>query len=148
LTPITYVESRRGFLNQTGVGLGMAALRSLLQQSNLRADNPLDIKVAHFAPKAKSVIYLHMIGAPSQLDLFDPKPELVKRDHEVCPDSLLAGRKFAFLSQIFSLKRRAPVYSLIVEQLSQLLPEAFTPSPPLPSPPLPSQPNPTQLSFD
>ncbi len=38
-----------------------------------------------------------MIGAPSQLDLFEPKPELNKRDNEVCPDSLLNGRKFAFI---------------------------------------------------
>lgn len=38
-----------------------------------------------------------MIGAPSQLDLFEPKPELVERDREVCPDSVLAGRKFAFI---------------------------------------------------
>jgi len=38
-----------------------------------------------------------MIGAPSQLDLLEPKPELVKRDREVCPDSVLAGREFAFI---------------------------------------------------
>jgi len=46
---------------------------------------------------ARSVIYLHMIGAPSQLDLFDPKPELVRRDGEACPESLLNGQRFAFL---------------------------------------------------
>jgi hypothetical protein len=43
------------------------------------------------------VIYLHMVGAPSQLDLFDPKPELRRRDGELCPESLLRGRRFAFL---------------------------------------------------
>ncbi|MCY2974822.1 MAG: DUF1501 domain-containing protein [Planctomycetota bacterium] len=129
MTPITYVESRRGFLNQTGVGLGMAALGSLLQQSNLRADNPLDIKVGHFAPKAKSVIYLHMIGAPSQLDLFDPKPELVKRDKEVCPDSLLAGRKFAFIGGELRLSGspfKFAQHGKCGHQISQLLPHLAT----------------------
>jgi hypothetical protein len=88
---------RRDFLRQGGLCLGTAALGSLLQQSTASADNPLSPRKGHFESRAKSVIYLHMIGAPSQLDLFDPKPELIKRDNQVCPESFLLGRRFAFI---------------------------------------------------
>lgn len=98
MQPLTYVGSRRTFLNRSGVSLGLAALGSLLSREAARAEsNPLAAKVGHFAAKAKNVIYLHMIGAPSQLDLYEPKPELVKRDQEVCPPSLLEGKRFAFI---------------------------------------------------
>ena len=50
-----------------------------------------------YAPKAKRVIYLHMAGAPSQLEMFDYKPELEKLDGKPCPPSLLAGKRFAFI---------------------------------------------------
>ncbi len=92
-----FAHNRRGFLNRSGFSLGLAGLGSLLQQSQSSGENALKAHAGHFAPRAKSVIYLHMIGAPSQLDLFDPKPELNKRDREVCPESLLEGRKFAFI---------------------------------------------------
>ena len=62
-----------------------------------RGDNPLAPKPPHFAPKAKRVIYLHMSGAPPQLDLFDYKPELVKHDGQPCPDEFLKGKRFAFI---------------------------------------------------
>lgn len=54
-------------------------------------------KAPHFAPKARSVIYIHMAGAPSQLELFDYKPELQKLNGLDCPQSLLEGKKFAFI---------------------------------------------------
>jgi uncharacterized protein DUF1501 len=54
-------------------------------------------KAPHFAPRARRVIYLHMIGAPSQLDLFDYKPALVKHDGQACPEELTRGRRFAFI---------------------------------------------------
>jgi hypothetical protein len=94
---ITFADDRRSFLSQSGIGLGLTGLGALLKQTLALADNPSAPKIGHFAAKAKSVIYLHMIGAPSQLDLFEPKPELVKRNNEVCPPSLLEGRKFAFI---------------------------------------------------
>ena len=87
--------SRRQFVTRSGVGLGAAALGSLLSR-----DLPAASAVAggpHFAPKAKRVIYLHMIGAPSHLDLFDHKPVLQKHDGEKCPEDLLKGRRFAFI---------------------------------------------------
>ncbi len=91
--------SRRSLLQQGGLGLGAAALGSLLARDLPGAGGgdpgvPCD---PHFAPKAKRIIYLHMIGAPSQLDLFDPKPELVKRSGQPCPPELLAGKRFAFI---------------------------------------------------
>jgi hypothetical protein len=88
---------RRAFFQQASLGLGAVALGSLLRNSLSGAEAPLSVHQPHFAPRAKRVIYLHMIGAPSQLDLFDPKTELVKRDGEKCPESLLAGRRFAFI---------------------------------------------------
>ena len=59
--------------------------------------NPLALRAPHFAPKAKRVIFLHMAGAPSQLELFDYKPTLARLDGERCPDSLLEGKRFAFI---------------------------------------------------
>ena len=56
--------------------------------------------VSHFAPKAKRVIFLHMAGAPSQLELFDYKPELTKLDGKPCPEEFLEGKKFAFIQGV------------------------------------------------
>ena len=59
--------------------------------------NPLAPRLPHFAPRAKRVIYLHMVGPPSQLDLFDSKPALQKYDGKPCPDEFIRGKRFAFL---------------------------------------------------
>jgi hypothetical protein len=91
---IVFANGRRRFLHGGGLSLGLAGLATLLNDTSLAAQWET---VENSPARAKSVIYLHMIGAPSQLDLFEPKPELVKRDGEVCPDSLLTGRKFAFI---------------------------------------------------
>ena len=61
---------------------------------------PLAPRSPHFTPKAKRVIYLHMSGAPPHLDIFDYKPELVKRNGQDCPDQFLKGRRFAFTSGV------------------------------------------------
>src|SRR3954469_10141555 len=93
-------QSRRQFFRRSGLTLGSAALASLLREDLCAAPaaaNPLAPHAPHFAPKAKRVIYLHMIGAPSQLDLFDEKPELIQRDGQACPEELLAGKRFAFI---------------------------------------------------
>ncbi len=104
--------SRRHFLQQCGLSLGGMALGSFLggcnpstNAPNFAADtgllidpiNPFTPRMPHFAPKAKSIIYLHMAGAPSQLELFDYKPELTKMDGQSCPPSFLEGKKFAFI---------------------------------------------------
>jgi hypothetical protein len=97
--------TRRHFLKESAMGLGGLALGSLLGCHRRTAGSPIVFDPAHpmepklppFAGKAKSVIYLHMAGAPSQLELFDYKPELMKMDGQDCPPSLLAGKRFAFI---------------------------------------------------
>jgi hypothetical protein len=66
--------TRRQFFRRTGLGLGSAALAALLHEQSQAAERagPLAPKKPHFAPRAKLVIYMHLIGAPSNLDLFDP----------------------------------------------------------------------------
>jgi hypothetical protein len=97
-------QTRRHFLKQCRTGMGMMALGSFLDSCNLfsktdnpLASNPLMAKAPHFAGKAKSVIFLHMAGAPSQLEMFDYKPELQKMDGMDCPESFIKGKKFAFI---------------------------------------------------
>ncbi len=73
--------SRRDMLARTGTGLGMLGLASVLQNESVAADipkNPLAPKAGHHKAKAKAVIHLFMNGGPSQVDTFDPKPELEK----------------------------------------------------------------------
>jgi uncharacterized protein (DUF1501 family) len=86
--------SRRHFLSRTGAGLGSLALGSLLQRDILGEVPPA---LRAVAPKAKSVIFFHMTGAPSQLDLFDEKPVLRKYDRQPAPESLFEGKRFSFL---------------------------------------------------
>jgi hypothetical protein len=85
--------SRRYFLHTCGVGLGKLALAGLLHEA--RADFP--VKKPHFAPKVKRVIHLFMAGAPSHLDLFDPKPALAKLEGKPLPDSVIKGQRYAFI---------------------------------------------------
>jgi Protein of unknown function (DUF1501) len=95
--------TRRHFLRRAGcLSLGSIALRSMLERDALAAPdaavNPLAPKPPQFAPKVKRVIYLHMSGAPPHLDLFDYKPELVKRTGQLAPDEFVKGKRFAFTS--------------------------------------------------
>jgi hypothetical protein len=78
------------------------ALASLLNgdQAQARENSlPFPVKSPHFAPRAKAVIFLFMIGGPSQLDLFDPKPELHRREGDPLPESLLKNAKFAQIQE-------------------------------------------------
>ncbi len=94
-------ETRRHFLRQSTAGLGGIALAGLLGGENApAAEAPLAVKPSHFPPRAKRVIYLHLTGSPPNLDLYDYKPELVKRDGEDCPDAFLEGREFAFTTGV------------------------------------------------
>src|SRR6187397_2432776 len=77
--------TRRDFLARAGAGLGLYALADLLgtpasASEDFPPGNPLAPRPPHFAPRATSVIWLFMEGAPSAVDLFDPKPEL-DRNH-------------------------------------------------------------------
>jgi hypothetical protein len=81
---------RRDFLFKSASGLSTLALGTLL------AGN----KIAHFAPRAKSVIYLYMSGGPSQMDLMDHKPLLSKHDGQDAPKEFMEGKRFAFIKGI------------------------------------------------
>ena len=87
--------TRRHFFQQAGFGIGAAALSTLAQREAL-AQN-VQRHVQHFAPKAKSVIFLFMAGGPSQLDMFDPKPLLNKYHDQPVPAELVKGERFAFI---------------------------------------------------
>lgn len=94
--------TRREFFKRSGFSLGSMALGTLLAQTFAKADplktvNPLAPHAPHFPARAKQVIYLHMVGAPSQLDLFEHKPALEKLDNQPCPQEFLEGKRFAFL---------------------------------------------------
>jgi len=86
--------TRRTFFKQVGYGIGGIALANLLVEAGAAQDQKPGL---HFAPKAKNVIYMFMAGAPSQVDLFDPKPTLNKFNGQPCPEELLQGERFAFI---------------------------------------------------
>src|SRR6059058_3857423 len=96
--------TRRHFFQDCGVGLGKIALAGLLTD-NLAgqraladtAANPLAPRKPHFPGKAKRVIHLFMAGAPSQLELFDNKPELSKLEGKPLPPSVIGGQRYAFI---------------------------------------------------
>ncbi len=93
---------RRWFLAQCGVGLGGLAARSLLADEGASGrpndDLPMPPKPPHYEAKAKRVIFLFQAGAPSHLELFDPKPELTKRNGQLPPPELLEGYRAAFIN--------------------------------------------------
>ncbi len=88
-------QTRRHFLRDGSLGLGGLALGSLLAGAG-RAEDPFAPKAAHFPARVKNVIFLSMSGGPPHLDLFDFKPELVRRSGQDCPASLTEGKPFAF----------------------------------------------------
>ncbi|MCA9218975.1 MAG: DUF1501 domain-containing protein [Planctomycetales bacterium] len=96
--------ARRHFLKDCGVGLGKIALAGLLTErlhstahAAPEAADPLATRPAHFPAKAKQVIHLFMAGAPSQLELFDYKPELSKLEGKPLPPSVIGGQRYAFI---------------------------------------------------
>ncbi len=116
-TPATSQLSRRNWLGSTGIGFGGIALASLLRG---------EASASHFAARAKQVIYLHMIGAPSQLDLFEDKPELVKRHNQPCPPEVTKDRDFAFIGKTSTLAGSPWKFARHGESgqsLSELLPQ-------------------------
>jgi hypothetical protein len=98
--------TRRTFLSRSAAGLGCMALASLLpSRATAAAADPRSDAVRgaladwpHFPAKAKRVIYLFQSGAPSQMDLFDPKPKLVDRRGEDLPDSIRQGQRLTTMT--------------------------------------------------
>ena len=122
------LKTRRHFFRDCQMGIGAMALSSMLaDESGASAvPAPLAPRKPHFEPKAKSVIFLHMAGSPPNLDLFDYKPELIKRTGEECPDEFLAGRKFAFTSgtpKLLGTPRKFQQYGESGTWLSDALPQ-------------------------
>ena len=104
-------RTRREFLNTTASGLGAMALGSMLTEDGLltqataaegrlsqpQLEPPFAPRAAHFPAKAKSCIFIFMAGAPSQLDLFNPKPKLNELHAKPLPKSIWESARFAFI---------------------------------------------------
>jgi hypothetical protein len=117
--------TRRHFFLDTGFGIGSLALSALLndrlfaESSSPRSGKP------HFPPKSRSVIFLFMAGAPSQLDLFDYKPKLEQYDGQPCPEELVKGERFAFIKgtpRLLASPHRFSRHGQSEAELSNLLP--------------------------
>src|SRR5436305_6563514 len=102
----------RQFFSDCGIGVGKMALASLLCCGVSKAFasptasellNPTAPKPPMFRPKAKRVIYMFMVGAPSQLDMFDYKPTLVKYDGQPIPPSIVKEQRYAFIERTAAL---------------------------------------------
>ncbi|MFT7536644.1 MAG: hypothetical protein ACI85K_002598 [Hyphomicrobiaceae bacterium] len=91
------LQSRRRFLQNSGMGLGVAALGSLVGQGS-RAGQAVD-PAPHHPPRAKRVIFLFMAGAPSQLDLFDYKPNLREQFKQPLPESISNGQRVTAMTR-------------------------------------------------
>src|SRR5438093_2420953 len=104
---------RRDFLKKAGAGFGLVALADLLQGDGLiaadseqgRSLDPMVPRAPHYAAKAKSIIWLFMEGAPSSVDLFDPKPELTKRDGKQIYIDVFNGNPGPLMKSPFSFKQ-------------------------------------------
>ena len=99
------LRTRRHFLHDCSVRLGALWLASTSSGAFANGQSrdlsrPMAPLEPHFTPRAKRVIYLHMAGSPSQLVLFDHKPDLRKLDGRDCPASFLEGKRFAFIQGV------------------------------------------------
>jgi hypothetical protein len=131
--PAALVAARRHFFQQCRVGLGAMALGSLLsaeqgsgaEPASPAGSDPLAVRPPHFAPKAKSVIFLFMAGGPSQLELFDLKPKLQELDGQVIPESFVASKRFAFIkkdAKLLGTRRKFAQHGQSGQTISECLP--------------------------
>ncbi len=132
-------QSRRDFLTTTASGLGLAGLGAVLSDdlmlgSATAADkvhaNPLAPKAPHFEPRAKACIFVFMAGAPSQLDLFEPKPKLNELHQQPLPESMTKNVRFAFIKKesatLMGSGRQFKKYGDCGMEFSDLLPHMGT----------------------
>ena len=127
-------QTRRHFFRDCAVGVGGMALTALLHRDGRAGEvNPLAPKAPHFPAKAKSVIFLFMAGGPSQLELFEEKPELVKLNGQPIPDSFLKGKRFAFMDsftkekpKLLAARRKFAKHGKSGATLSECLPHLAT----------------------
>jgi len=121
--------TRRDFFRRASIGLGTVALAQLLQSDGYAASDPLAPRPPHFKPRAKNVIFLFMEGAPSQMDLFDPKPELQKWNGHPLPPSVTKDLKLAFIKPTAAVLGSPRVFRPAGQcgmQLSDVLPGLAT----------------------
>ncbi|MGH9769047.1 MAG: DUF1501 domain-containing protein, partial [Blastocatellia bacterium] len=123
--------TRRHFFGLCSMGIGTAALSSLLGESGYAQSGDAAarlIGLPHFAPKAKRVIYLYQAGGPSQLDLFDAKPHLEKFRAQNLPESIRMGQRLTGMTAHQSSWPTAPSVFKFAQHgksgahLSELLP--------------------------
>ena len=125
--------TRRQLFGRAAVGIGTAGLASLLNAAESKpVAHPAQPGFPNFAPKARRIIYLHQSGAPSQMDLFDPKPQLADRYAQDLPDSVRRGQR---LTGMTSKQKSFPVAPSVFKfaqhgksgaWLSELLPHLAT----------------------
>ncbi len=106
-------QSRRHFLTTSASGLGALACAALLERDGLlaneaQAQNPLAVKSPHHEPRAKNCIFIFLAGAPSQIDLFDPKPKLVELHGQPLPESMAKNVRFAFINTKTAMLKGSP----------------------------------------
>ena len=125
--------TRRKFFQQCGTGMGALALASLLNEKLFAApgkEAPASTPPGpHFKPKAKNIIYLFQSGGPSHLDLFDYKPELIKRNGEQMPDEMLKNIRLAQIGKnaaVLGTNYKFKQYGKSGVWLSELLPHLTT----------------------
>ena len=103
------IVNRRHFLQRAGAGFGSVALGHLLASQGLlageTATNPLAPRPGHFPAKARSIIWLFMEGAPSAVDIFDPKPELTKRDGQTIQIDVFNGNPGPLMKSPFQFQQ-------------------------------------------
>jgi hypothetical protein len=135
-------QTRRRFLAGAGYGMGMLALADLLASDgagqaaeggatdDAALVNPLAPKPPHFAPKAKQCIFIFLEGAPSQIDLFDPKPKLNELNGQPLPESLVKNVRFAFIKKetavLLGSPRKFGKHGKCGMEFSDLLPNLAT----------------------
>jgi hypothetical protein len=119
--------NRRDFLKKAGAGFGLLALADLLQGDGLLAGeiessrtlDPMTPRQPHYPAKAKSIIWLFMEGAPSSVDLFDPKPELTKRDGQRIDIDVFNGNPGPLMKSPFSFKQYGQSGAWVCENIQR-----------------------------
>ncbi len=127
--------ARRQFLYSSACSVGSLALATLLQKDGLAAPeqpaaNPLAPSASHFAPRAKNCIFIFLAGGPSQIDMYDPKPELNRLHGHPLPQELTEKVRFAFIQKetatLIGSPRKFSPHGQCGMMLSELLPHLST----------------------